>query len=243
MAEQCESDEQAARRGERPPGPDQVDAERSEQRAEGDRSDHDELEQAEHPTDDSIVGVLLHAREPGHVEQAVREARERKAHDRDDRVRPESDQRQRQAPAGERELERAAEPTATDEPDAGHRPDEPAHAEGGSQDPDTRFAEAEEIDRDHHEQNAENAADKCLRSEQAYDEPDRPVARDRCDALAKLPGDRARGDADALDPCGSHAADQDERACRQHGAGAEDGSGPPHGEQDRCKDRPAEDCG
>ncbi len=186
MRDRREDREEPAGGDQRAARAERLDRERREERPDPHGRDHDELEEPEDAADHALVHVLLHAREPRDVEEAVREPRQRQAQQGHRTFGPDPDQHERETPAGQGELERSAEPAAADEADAGERAEDAADAERGSEDADARFADPEELDRDDHEQHAERAPHERLRAEQPDQEPHRPVPRQLPRSLAQL---------------------------------------------------------
>ena len=176
MREQGEDREHGADRDQGAAGSEQVEQDRRRERTEPHRDDHDQLEEAEDTTEQPLVDVLLHAREARDVEEAVGEAGYGEGDEGNSSRRPDSDQRERQAPAGERKLKRSAEATATDERDSGHCTGEAAETEGRHERAHSGLADSEHVDRDDDEDHTEHATHEGLGAEERDDEPHRAVA-------------------------------------------------------------------
>ena len=116
---------------------------------------------------------------------------------------PDPDHDERQAPAGERELERPAEPPAADERDTGESTEDAADTERGGEDADARLADPEEVDRQDDEQHPERAAHERLGAEQGDHQPYGRVPHQRPRALPELVDHT-----DALAPVARRTADE-----------------------------------
>ena len=226
----------------RPARSEQVEHDRRGERAERHCDDHDQLEEAEDTTEQAPVDVLLHAREARDVEEAVGEAGYGEGDEGNPGLRPDSDQRKRQAPAGERELKRSAEATATDERDSGEGTGEAAETESRHERAHPGLADPEHVDRDDDDDHTQRATHESLGAEERDDEPHRRVACERVHTLPQFPQDPGTHAGSGRRGAGADPRDRDEREKRDRGASREDGGRPRHREQTRRPrgDRPAQ---
>ena len=150
--------------------------------AQGPERGADREHHAENPTQCSIVCKPLQQREARHVEHRVADADERQRCQRDDRRGDQPDRRDRQPPQDQAHRHRSTEPATTGETERDPGPDYASHPHRGAEPTDAALAEREEIERDHHEQDCQHAADEELRYEAPHDERERPFMAEDSDS-------------------------------------------------------------
>ena len=208
---------------------------------------HGEEEQALHHAEDACDHLLRrgtlqqgHARD---VDDRVADADDREQHEREHLVRPDRDERNRNAPDEDAEAEVRSEPTPADEGRRSDSAEQAADADGGIEEADARVPGVEELQRDHHDQDVQHPVDERLRGEQPHEQTQAPLPGDDAETGEQLFGDRARLRRLALlNVCERmDARDENRRPDERCRGDDEDGSGSRRSEQQAADRRPAED--
>jgi len=116
------------------------------------------------------IAIVLEQCHPDHVDQRVREADHREEDEHEHEVRPERDERDREAPEEDTDPEVACQTLPAGECGDGQDPEHAADADGGVEPAHAGVARVEEAERDEHEQDLERAGDERLRARQADDD-------------------------------------------------------------------------
>src|SRR6476646_4252694 len=148
-----------------------VDEQRPDDGPRPERGDDEDFEDAEDPSEHGVVDAALNEGETGDVEDSVACSDDREADYCPGRMRPETYERDRNSPHHQPGGERPREPPQADEGQPGHAPEQPTGSEGRVQEAHARLAYVQQTKGSHDEEDIEQPADECLRSEQPDNQP------------------------------------------------------------------------
>ena len=160
------------------------------------------VERAERPAENRVGHCPLHDRQRVDVDDRVADPEHAERDDGDDGEREPTEDRERQPEEREPEREVAGQAPARGEDERDEAADEPADADGGVEEPDTRLVEVEQLERRDDDEHVERARDERLRGVEADQRPQGRLAHDRRDpgedaavlvATVFLVGARSRG--------------------------------------------------
>ena len=168
---------------ERAPVIDECDEPRHRDRPERHPEGEGRLQRGEEPAHDRVGDQALEQGEPGHVHDRVGDPHDGQQREGDAGLRHEREQCERKPPERDARAEVAGEARATDQEGGHEGPEHRAEAERGREQADAGLAEVEQLDRDHHDEDAEAPADEGLREDEAAQDTQRALAADHDEAL------------------------------------------------------------